>query len=322
VEWLLLLLIAYLVVIGPLDQYWLKRIRRPMLTWITFPCYVVMFSLLIYFIGYKLRAGETEWNELHLVDVHQNGDGAELRGRTYASIYSPINATYRVESPEHFATFRGEFQSSWSGGGEGEHAEVWQNGDNFKADIFVPVWTSQLYASDWWQSAELPLKVSATRDGSGWSVIVSSHREHALNNVRIAIDDRIFDLGELAAGQTKTYKVARNEGMSLRDFVQGRANGFQGTIQSRQQAFGGGGSGRISDLPGSCTAVSFISNLPSERFITPPGLDMTMQLDRGNAVLLAWEPDYSPVPKLNQFPTRRSEKNTLWRVCVPINPAP
>ena len=37
VEWLLLLLIVYLVVIGPLDQYWLKRIKRPMLTWITFP---------------------------------------------------------------------------------------------------------------------------------------------------------------------------------------------------------------------------------------------------------------------------------------------
>ena len=88
VEWLLLLLIVYLVVIGPLDQYWLKRIKRPMLTWITFPCYVVLFSLLIYFIGYKLRAGETEWNELHVVDVLAHGGGAELRGRTCASIYS------------------------------------------------------------------------------------------------------------------------------------------------------------------------------------------------------------------------------------------
>ena len=83
-----------------------------MLTWLTFPCYVVLFSLLIYFIGYKLRAGETEWNELHFVDVLAHGQGAELRGRTYASIYSPVNANYRVESSEHFSTFRGEFQAS------------------------------------------------------------------------------------------------------------------------------------------------------------------------------------------------------------------
>src|SRR5205814_1230231 len=77
VGWLLLLLVVYLVVIGPLDQYWLKRIGKQMLTWITFPAYVAIFSALIYFIGYKLRAGETEWNELHFVDVLPRGDKTE-----------------------------------------------------------------------------------------------------------------------------------------------------------------------------------------------------------------------------------------------------
>src|SRR5262249_12585235 len=96
IEWLLLLLIVYLLIIGPVDHFWLKRIGKPMLTWITFPCYVVMFSLLIYFIGYKLRAGESEWNELHIVDVLPNGEKAELRGRTYASIYSPVNQKYTL----------------------------------------------------------------------------------------------------------------------------------------------------------------------------------------------------------------------------------
>src|ERR1043166_7664827 len=106
VGWLLLLLLVYLVVIGPLDQFWLKRIGKPMLTWITFPCYVVTFSLVIYFIGYKLRAGESEWNELHLVDVLLSGDHAELRGRTYASVYAPSNQRYLLESEQKFATSR------------------------------------------------------------------------------------------------------------------------------------------------------------------------------------------------------------------------
>ena len=43
VEWLLLLLVVYLIVIGPFDQWWLKKINRQMLTWITFPTYVVLF---------------------------------------------------------------------------------------------------------------------------------------------------------------------------------------------------------------------------------------------------------------------------------------
>jgi len=98
VGWLLLLLVGYLGVIGPLDQYWLKKLNKQMLTWITFPAYVAFFSLLIYFIGYKLRAGETEWNELHVVDVIPHGEHADLRGRSYGSIYSPFNARYNLAS--------------------------------------------------------------------------------------------------------------------------------------------------------------------------------------------------------------------------------
>src|SRR6476646_8624289 len=101
-----------------------------MLTWITFPCYVVFFSLLIYFIGYKLRAGESEWNELHVVDVLASGSKAELRGRTYVSVYSPSNQRYNLDSQQRFATFRSEF-SGWGSPQSGERATVLQNGDTF-----------------------------------------------------------------------------------------------------------------------------------------------------------------------------------------------
>src|SRR5438067_1423995 len=126
VQWLLLLLVVYLLVIGPLDQYCLKRANKQMLTWITFPLYVALFSLLIYYIGYRLRAGETEWNELHLVDILPHGESAEWRGRTYASIYSPINARYKVAGEQPQATLRGEFMSSWGGGQESSRADVLQ----------------------------------------------------------------------------------------------------------------------------------------------------------------------------------------------------
>ena len=112
----------------------------------------MLFSLVIYLIGYKLRAGESEWNELHLVDVLRNGDHAELRGRTFMSVYSPANQRYALESPQKVATFRGEF-SGWNRVQSNEKATVLQNGDSFRAEIFVPVWTSQLFVSDWWHPA-------------------------------------------------------------------------------------------------------------------------------------------------------------------------
>ncbi|HEX3800993.1 MAG TPA: hypothetical protein VH413_20040 [Verrucomicrobiae bacterium] len=319
VEWLLLLLIVYLVVIGPLDQYWLKRIKRPMLTWVTFPCYVVFFSLLIYFIGYKLRAGETEWNELHIVDVLVNGDGAELRGHSYASIYSPVNANYRVATQEHFSTFRDEFQSSFVGGGEGsERSDVLQMGDNFRADISVPVWTSQLFESDWWQHEDLPLKLSVTSNGSDSTVVINNLRDRDLSNAKLAVGDHIIDVGNLPAGQARTIHISAGQGMPIGNFVSGQAGNFMNAAQSRQRAFGGNG-GHITDLPDSTEAVSFLSRTSGERFLCPPGLDLSALLTQGNAVLLAWDANYSPIPPLNQFSARRSQKNTLWRISVPIN---
>src|SRR6267154_61411 len=139
-----------------------------------------MFSLLIYFIGYRLRAGESEWNELNLVDVLTSGDHAELRGRTYSSVYAPSNQKYLIESQQKYATFRGEFLGLWAGGQSTEKATVVQKGDSFKAEIFVPVWTSQLFVSDWWQSSEVPLNASVTSQAGGWLVKVENHTDQKL----------------------------------------------------------------------------------------------------------------------------------------------
>jgi hypothetical protein len=322
VEWLLLLLIVYLVVIGPLDQFWLKKIGKPMLTWITFPCYVVMFSLLIYFIGYKLRAGESEWNELHLVDVFVNGDNAQLRGRTYASIYAPSNQRYEIEGDEKYATLRGEVIPAQFYGGPSqstEKANVVQNGDTFKAEIFIPVWTSQLFISDWWQPAAVPLNVSVTSQSDGWQVKTDNRTDHKLTNAKIAIEGYLMDLGEIPANQTKTFKVVRDQAMTLKDFVSTHGQTFATAAHSRQRTFGGSESGQIGDMPNSAVAASFLSQLDAaETFVAPPGLDMSSAVAHGSAVLFAWAADYTPVKPLYHITPRRSHQNTMWRVTVPI----
>ena len=197
--WLLALLAAYLVVIGPLDQYWLKKINRQMLTWITFPCYVLVFSGLIYWIGFHLRAGELEWTELNLVDVLPDNDRAVLRGQTYVSIYSPVNAHYELEGEQPFATLRGEYMGDYGGNLESSRATIVQNGNNFDADAFVPVWTSQLYVSDWLQSAPVLLTMAATRQESGWQVTVENKT------------DRKLDRGVYRAGRANLHcgRIAR-----------------------------------------------------------------------------------------------------------------
>ena len=323
VQWLLLLLVVYLLVIGPVDQYCLKRANKQMLTWFTFPIYVALFSLLIYYIGYKLRAGETEWNELHLVDILPHGETAEWRGRTYASVYSPVNARYKVAGEQPQATLRGEFMSAWSGGQEGSRAEVLQHDKGFEAEIFVPVWTSQLFVSDWLQSGAYPFTATVTPQERNWQVTVENHLDRELKDLRLVVRDRIYTLGNLPPKKVSSL-VVEQTGALLSEVVQQNSGQFMTAAQSRQHAFGDNASRLLELNPANLAVVSFISRTlnagPNPRgFVCPSGLELGAVLDHGDAVLLAWDPGHAPGnSSMNRFKTVRSRRDTLLRLAVPI----
>ena len=322
IAWLLLLLVVYLVVIGPLDRWWLKKIGRPMLTWVTFPCYVVLFSLLIYFIGYKLRAGESEWNELHLVDVFAQGGQAELRGRTYASVYSPANQRYALTNSAPVATLRGEFLGSYSQ--EKTELQVTQQGDTFKAEITVPVWVSQMCVSDWWQGAPLPLTLEVRGAGGDLAFTVQNLLQRPTTNACVVFGDTRYELGAIAGGERKVFRASQTKSEPLANWVLRVGGNFQAAVQQRQATFGERYGGRIDNAPEASVAASFLSLLASRggntRFVTPPGLDLTPLVGNGQAVLLAWMADYSPLQPLNQFTPRRTQRNTLWRIAAAVQP--
>lgn len=329
--WLLVMLLIYLAIIGPLDQLWLRRINKPMLTWITFPCYVALFSGLIYLVGYKLRAGESEWNELNVVDVFPAGGHAELRGRTFGSIYSPVNQNYTFESTAQAAAFRGEFSGSYSGNSGSDRGQIVQSESQFKADVFVPVWTSQLYVNDWLQPGDAPFFAKIEKSNDGWKATVQNRLDRPLTHLHLVTSAipgirEVFDLGDLPARQTREFTQSAIRGTALADFVQRNGNNFQNAVQQRRSAFGKMEGGRIDNLPDASMAASFLAYLnPQDNynsFVTPPTFDLSSAAERDNAILLAWVPDASPVKPMNQFSPRRKTVNTLWRLTVPLNETP
>jgi len=326
VQWLLLLLVAYLIVIGPLDQFILKRLNRQMLTWITFPSYVVLFSLLIYYLGYRLRAGETEWNELHLVDVVTRADLTQVRGRTYASIYSPVNARYELGSNLPHSTLRGEFLGVFGGSGESGRMDIEQLDRGFRAEVFVPVWTSQLVVCEWTQADQPPLEVVLTPKGAGAQVTVRNHLDAALADVLLVWDGLVLPLGSVPARNTREFRVETPSGAQLQQMVLGPATRFMGTVEGRQRAFGAGGSSWIDLSVDNLLALSFVG-LAGDQFaaqqqcLAPEGTELSSLIDRGDAVVLAWAENHAALPNLRRFRAIRSQQNTLYRVAIPLRTA-
>ncbi len=323
ITFLLLLLVVYLVVIGPLDQWILKKINRPMLTWITFPAYVVLFSLLIYFIGFKLRAGLTEWNELHVVDVLPLGDGtrASLRGHSYGSVYSPRNETYHIAAATEFGTLRGEFQGLWGNGADNGRIAVQPKAAGFDAEVFVPVWTSQLTVAEWSDRGEAPLMASYSGSG-GKTLQVTNPSGRKYGPVWVVANGMVQVIPSLDSHGSVDVVLNQNLGEPLESVVARRKAEFQNVFMRRQEVFGSSEKSHIDDWVNASFAASFGGQLTLENgeardFVWTPGFDLSALARRPGAMVLAWVPEGSVIPPLSQFQPRLGKKATLVRLVVP-----
>ncbi len=92
--WLVALLsTAYIVCIGPLDYYLVKRVLRRMeATWLTFTVTVVLFSAGAVALAYGLKGRELVINHVDVVDF--DADSSLIRGTTWLNLYSPRIDTY------------------------------------------------------------------------------------------------------------------------------------------------------------------------------------------------------------------------------------
>lgn len=319
VRWLLALLVVYLIVIGPFDHWFLKRINRQMLTWITFPAYVVVFSLLIYFIGYKLRSGESEWNEFHIVDVVPGRDNTMLRGRSYASIYSPAGKRYEVNCQVPGSLFRAEFTGSGGGGQELGEASIQYGHSGARAEIFVPVWSSQLYVADWSTQAAQPFRATATMSGGTLDLQLENTGTQNADSIGVIAEGRFFEVDGLSSGRSRSESLELSLGVPLRDHVQRRAQRYPAILSSRRQTLGE--TVRLNDLSGDSMVSSFLAEYQGRGgdyrgFVFPHGMDLTAFADRGEVIVLFYCPGYSPIAPLNDFEVARSKRGTLVRLAI------
>ena len=316
---LLLLLVVYLVVIGPLDQWWLKKINRPMLTWITFPAYVALFSLLIYYIGFRLRAGNSEWNELHIVEILPRSGEAVLRGRAFTSLYSPANQNYRVATDVALSTLRPESQGQWGNNNDSGRLAVRRKSKGIEADVYVPVWTSQMNVSDWQETGSAPLQ--GRREGT--TLTLANLRGAALTNVLVMENGKLHRVDSIPAGGTVRVDLAAETRETPGEFVQNWSASLHAAATQRNEVFGSGGGEHIDDWAGASSALSLTSLIRSEGanngrdLVWPAGLDLAPVLSRGDVLVLAWLPNETLIPPMNRFTALRHQSGTLLRLVVP-----
>jgi hypothetical protein len=95
---LLVIIGAYILVIGPLNYFVLRRLDRRELAWITMPVLVLAFAAASFGYGAFLRGTDVVVNEVAI--VRGAPDATQATAQVYFGVFSPARSTYQVHVPE------------------------------------------------------------------------------------------------------------------------------------------------------------------------------------------------------------------------------
>ena len=112
-SWIASLLILFILLIGPVDYFVLKRLNRLQLSWLTFTTLVVIFSVVPLLMHSSLHSSTTSIRQVEVVDYDiQSG---QLRGTNWAMLYAPEASAVDVNLQIHDDTRPTEQIIGWHG---------------------------------------------------------------------------------------------------------------------------------------------------------------------------------------------------------------
>ena len=231
-----LLIVLYIILIGPVDYLLVKKVLRRMeWTWITFPAIVIGVSVAGYALAYWLKGSQLRVNQVDVVDV--DVAGGQVRGSTWLSMFSPRTQTYdltvRPRQWDGQPAEDAEVLFSWLGlpgdalGGMGSTGGGLSmfDGYNFAPsldrvqDMPVQVWSTKSLTARWSFPAASPVTGSLERTGDGkLRGTLTSRMETPLRNATIVYGSSVYRLGTIGHGDEITVDPTNRTDESIREF--------------------------------------------------------------------------------------------------------
>lgn len=203
VRGLSILLVIYILMVGPVNYLVLRTLKRMHLAWITIPVLTALFSAAAFGIGYGMRGNDLVLNKIGIVQV-QPGGAASLT--TYMGLFSPRQQSYEVlvDGEGLVSPMSGYEGNPWGGmpGGSTSGGQmVFTQGSPARVEgLTVNQWAMQSFMSEGlWEdfgmlSADLRME-NETLVGS-----VRNETAYPLTDVVVVYQNRFQRIGDLAPG--------------------------------------------------------------------------------------------------------------------------
>ncbi len=156
---LLVIIGAYILVIGPIDYLIVKRLKKPWLTWIIFLVAIGLFSIIAYWYSGLVHSGRMQLVRVNVLDM-VHGRPAAI-GNSLFWVYSTKNTSYQITTDKpntHLSTRESVAYSSvaW--------AKI-NNGSSSRIDARIPIFSSKTFDATWLEQIPWQVKIDKTPDG-------------------------------------------------------------------------------------------------------------------------------------------------------------
>ncbi len=215
------LAVAYLLLIGPGDYFFLRKIvGRMTWTWLTFPAIVLIVGAGVYLLAHRLKGDEFCVNQVDLIDVDAASGG--VRGTSWMNVFSPQTRTYdfsvRPWIPSGEASRGLAAPMAWLGlpgrglGGMDPQTSdpvVWSGRYDFTPGLTqmrglpIPTWSTRSLTARWSESAASSgIKSELTEEEQALTGTITNNLGFPLSHCVLAYDRWAYELESLAPGQS------------------------------------------------------------------------------------------------------------------------
>jgi hypothetical protein len=290
---LIVLLGAYILLIGPVNYLVLRRLDKRELAWVTMPVLIAGFAAGAYGIGSLLRGSDLIVNEVAIV---RGAPGAsEGTAQAYLGVFSPTRGSYQVRIPGGAlvsAPLSGDF---FGGDATAASLDVLQGDPARIRDLGVGFGTLRTIRAE--TAVEVPLVESDLRleDGRLRGTVTNASDE-ALLAPAVVLGGTVAKLADLGPGASATIDVAMQAvqvGQQLSDKIVGPI-----FFDAPQRS-------------GDASARLYARHTIIDQLTYDPNWGFTGQLPADGAVILAWA-DRSLLPIEIEGQEPRRTGNVLW----------
>jgi hypothetical protein len=240
-----MMIIGYILLIGPGDYFLLKKvIRRMEWTWFTFPIIVIAISLTAYWLAYYLKGNQLRVNQVDLVDVDVASQ--RIRGTTWLNIFSPrmesFDLSLQPHAPGGTAAENASGYFAWFGlpgdglGGMNPHGGnasllsqsylLWPDSENLPPEansmqgVPIQVWSTKSFTGRWQADAEVVPPADLVEEDRDLLGSITNPYDFPLENCIVAHDHWAYKLGTIAPGEKKPLDT-RLERSELKTYLTG-----------------------------------------------------------------------------------------------------